>query len=214
MKILLIVPTYQYKRRYPAFLSVSDFPTGFAYLSSFLKEAGHEVFGLNLNNITGYDAAYDMVANEINRSIDEVKPDLIGTGGLAGDYKFLKDAIKVIRLKIDTPIVLGGGIVTHDAEFIFNTLKPDYAIVGEAEEAMVKLADALSNQGDIDSIDNLVYWNYAMREVGFTKTDYNYKDINELPFPDYEPFGFDDMFDNYGLATRLCSLTQDPTPDV
>jgi len=65
MKILLIVPTHNYNRAYPCFLSVSDFPTGFAYLASSLKEAGHEVHGLNLNNIIGYPSAKDMVKDKI-----------------------------------------------------------------------------------------------------------------------------------------------------
>ena len=159
MKVLLIVPTHKYKQVYPAFLSVSDFPTGFAYLTSSLRQAGHEVFGLNLNNITGYKSAYDMISNRIPLCLKEVKPDLIGIGGLSGDYKFIKDAMRVIRGETDTPIVLGGGIITHDAEFIFNLLKPDFCIIGEAEEAIVQLADMVqSGKKDFASIDNLGYW--------------------------------------------------------
>ena len=158
IRILLVVPTFKYKQGYPVFLSLSDFPTGFAYLASTLKEAGHDVIGLNLNNIVGFDSAHDMIREMIHITLEE-HFDLIGTGGLAGDYKFIKDAMGAIREETDTPIVLGGGIVTHDAEFIFKLLKPDFCIIGEAEEAIVQLANMVeSGKNEFASIDNIGYW--------------------------------------------------------
>ena len=159
MRVLLIIPTFHYNESYPYFLSVSDFPSGFAYLASSLKEAGHEVYGLNLNNITGYATAHDMISGEIRKAIKEFQPDLIGTGGLCIDYHFLKDTIQIIREETKAPIVLGGGIVNNDAEFIFNLLKPDYCIIGEGEETICKLANQLARgkYGLVD-IENIGYW--------------------------------------------------------
>jgi len=158
MKILLIVPTHNYKLIYPSFLSVSDFPAGYAYIASSLKEAGHEVFGLNLNNITGYMMASSMIFDRITKKIDEAKPDLIGMGGLCIDYAFLKDAMGFIRKHCTIPVVLGGGIINNDAEFIFNLFKPDFCILGDGEETMVKLANAIEGDEDYASIDNIGYW--------------------------------------------------------
>ena len=42
-----------------------------------------------------------------------------------------------------------------------------------------------------------------MKVTKFTGTDYKYKDINKLPFPDYEPFGIRDMLDKHSMDTRL-----------
>ncbi len=172
MKVLLIIPSFQYKGHYPSFLSFSDFPSGFGYIAGALKKAGHQVFGCNPNNKPGYKSAKEMITAEIVSSIESCKPDLIGLGGICTDYAFIKDAIKIIRETYPaTPIVLGGNIVTNDAEFIFNDLKPDYAIIGEGEEAIVKLADRLSipivvgnndtpklSDWKVDDIDNLWYW--------------------------------------------------------
>lgn len=183
MKILLIVPTHHYTEVYPVLLSVSDFPQGYAYLAASLKKAGHEVVGLNLNNITGYPSAYEMIANQIHKALETEKPDLIGIGGLCVDYSFIKDAIQVIRMFSKTPIVLGGGIINNDAEFVFNLLKPDYAVVGEGEEGIVRIASGKAIKGIIHSQE--------------------YKNLDELPFPDYEPFGIQEMLDKYSQATRL-----------
>ncbi len=179
MKVLLIIPAFQYKGHYPSYLSFSDFPSGFGYIAGALKKAGHEVYGCNPNNKPGYKSAKEMITAEIISSIESCKPDLIGLGGLCIDYAFIKDAIKVIRETYPTiPLVLGGNIVTNDAEFIFNDLKPDFAIVGEGEEVMIKLAnklelpdlldrgeDGVLLDGDrkeyinsFEDIDNLWYW--------------------------------------------------------
>ena len=159
MRVLLVIPTRNYNSQYPSFLSFSDFPSGFGYLAAVLKQAGHEVHGLNPNNIVGYVNAHQMLVDVLMKKLAEVKPELVGLGGLCIDYRFLKDAIGLIR-QVDRkiPIVLGGQIVTNDAEFIFNDLKPDFAIVGEGEEAMVALAGQLQGAKDFEKIDNLWHW--------------------------------------------------------
>ena len=98
---------YRYALEYPSFLSLSDFPSGFAYIASALKQAGHTVIGGNFNNIVGYVDAPTMLKAELTKKIKETNPELIGLGGLCTDYKFLKDAIGIIRETTKAPIVLG-----------------------------------------------------------------------------------------------------------
>lgn len=214
MKVMLCLPAFHYKNHYPAFLSLSDFPTGFAYIASALKEAGHEVIGVNPNNIVGYASAYHMVRDTIIQAIKKSQPDLIGIGGLCIDYAFLKDALGVIReVAPKVPVVMGGGIICNDAEFIMDDLKPDFCITGEAEDAIVQLV-AILNDGkkNFEAIDNLGYCKEG--KVVFTKANYNSRPLDELPFPDYEPFGVKDMMDNYGMATRLLYRYSRPYPRV
>ena len=158
MRVLLIAPTLKY-REYPQLLSLSDFPSGLAYLASSLKQAGHEVFGCNPNNIVGYVNGQAMLKAVIPQSIVQTKPDIIGLGGICTDYPFLNDAIGIIRsISPNVPIVLGGQIVTNDAEDVFNLLKPDYAISGEGEEAIVNLLEWIPKKESIPPPFNLWYW--------------------------------------------------------
>ena len=197
MRVLLVVPTFHYKDDYPHFLSLSDFPSGFAYLASSLKQAGHEVIGLNPNNITGYVSAKFMLQDVLTKKIKECQPDLIGLGGLCTDYAFLRDAIQIIRgVDPKIPIVLGGQIVTNDAEFIFNDLKPDYAVVGEGEQALKTIIIDI-NEGLID---------HGICP-GLAEPN-----LDSLPFPDYEPFGVQDMLDNHSMNTRLLYRYSRPNP--
>lgn len=203
MRVLLVIPTSFYKIEYPHYFSSQDFPVGFAYLASALQGAGHEVFGLNLNNDANYGSAFEMISARIEGSIREVRPDIIGIGGLCTDYKFIKDAIGIIReLSPDTPVVCGGGIINNDDGFIFPMLKPDFCIAGEAEEALVQLVNSIDH-GDsgYEKIDNLGYWRDGKPQ--FNKRSFNYIDIDQLRFPDYEPFNIREMLDSYSLATRI-----------
>ena len=188
MRVLLVPPTFRYATEYPAFLSLSDFPSGFGYLSASLKQAGHEVYGCSPNNIVGYPNAYMMLQDVLSKKIAEVKPDLIGLGGLCTDYKFLKDAIGIIRqTDPKLPIVLGGQIVTNDAEFIFNDLKPDYAVVGEGENSILQIIEWITEGNRFKG--NIVHSEQCP--------------LDALPFPDYSPFGIDEMLDEYSMATRM-----------
>lgn len=201
MKILLIVPTLSYTTTYPTFLSNADFPAGFAYLTAALKAAGHEVVGVNPNNRIGYCSAAEMARTLIIEGLKTYQADLIGLGGLCTDFTFLRDAIAIIREFDKTiPIVLGGGIVTHDAKFIFETLAPNYCIVGEGEEAIVALAERISAGKPVSDIPGIGYWDNA--NAVFTPERKEYVDIDKLPFPDYSPFGIDEMMDDFALAAR------------
>jgi radical SAM superfamily enzyme YgiQ (UPF0313 family) len=199
MKVILVVPTHHYSTGYPVFLSFSDFPTGFGYLASSLKQAGHKVVGCNPNNVTGYVNARTMLTDILTKCLKENKDaGLIGLGGLATDYAFLKDAISIIRANSKIPIVLGGQIVTNDAEWIYSNLKPDYAVCNEGESAIVDIAD-----NKVDAI--------VVRGIYYGQQPQN---IEKLPFPDYTPFGIESMMDNYSDATRVLYRYSRPYPRV
>ena len=51
-----------------------------------------------------------------------------------------------------------------------------------------------------------------MKVAKFTGTDYKYRDIDELPFPDYEPFGIQEMMNNHSMDTRLLYRYSRPYP--
>ena len=183
-------------------MALTDFPTGFAYLASALKAAGHEVYGLNPNNDTRFANQREMVETKLQEALANIRPDLVGTGGICTEYHFLRDAIQIIRKNSpETPIVLGGGIINNDAEFVFQALKPDFCVKGEAEEVLVELAGSLNGGARrYANIPNLGFWENG--SVQFTRLDFHYGDLNKRAFPDYEVFGAQEMMDKYWLATR------------
>ena len=201
MKILLIVPTDNYTFSYPSFIATNSFPIGFAFLASSLKSAGFEVHGLNLNNRLGFENPFQMLKALLLLSINEIKPDLICTGGLCTDYAFIKDTLALSRqFAPHTPVVLGGGIVTHDAEFVFTHLRPDFCVIGEGEEALVQLAEAIKTgeTSGYHKIPNIGFWENS--QAVFGPQDFNYPDLDLRPFPDYEPFQIKEMVEKFSFA--------------
>jgi len=201
MRILLSLPTFSYKFRYPAPFGMSDFSPGVAYVASALKAAGHEVYGLNPNNHFEFGSAKEMLDVVLTRRLQEVKPELIGLGGLCTDYAWLRDSISICRRECpEAPVMVGGGITTYDGEFIMQKLKPDFAFNGEAERAVVALAQELPNGRSLGSVPNLLWWKNGRVQANSLTTDYG--DINSLLFPDYEIFQAHETLDSYSLANR------------
>jgi len=211
MRVMLIVPTHEYIFRYPAYLSIADFPAGFAYLAAALKQAGHEVIGCNPNNDASFTSAAAMVEHYITAALRETPPDLIGIGGLCTDYPFLKHCLSICRqTSPSVPVVMGGGIINYDGEFITRALHPDFALQGDAEHTLVQLANQLeSGEQNWDSIANLWFWRHGL--LCRSKASYNMPELDTLPVPDYEPFAAEKMHSN-SLAARYLYRYTRPEP--
>lgn len=193
MRVALIVPTYEYGNPGYTYLAPCDFPTGLAFLAGALKRTGHEVIGVNVNNQPPEKPKRQALFDRLTAMLTENRPQLIGIGGLCADYAFIRDALLTLRtLAPDIPVVLGGGIVTHDAEFIFSTLHPDYCVVGEGEEALIQLVTHLETGiPAIEAIPNIGYWKDGAPQ--FTKESFVYPALDQRAWPDYEPFDIEQM---------------------
>ena len=187
MRVLLVPP----KNNYPHPGPHTDFGIGpgMPYLAGALKSAGHEVFGANTYHLWCHGSAPLTLERILRAAIKKYQPQLIGVGGMAPNYYFLRDTIFFCRqIAPDIPIVCGGGIVTYDSEFIFSHFCLDYAIIGEGEIAIVQLVEYLEKGGELGSIASLAYWKDG--EAVFNKIQYP-QNLDELPFPDYDPFDFE-----------------------
>lgn len=194
MRILMIVPNF------PGFVSMFNFPAGFGYLAAALRRAGHEVYGCNPNNDTVLGDTPELIRAHVTRALAESTPHLVCIGGLCTDYPFLRNIIPMLRdLAPQARIVMGGGIINHDAHFIFSQLHPDFCLIGEAEETLCQLvADLERGASTLTDIPNLGYW--KDNEPCFTQRDDACCDINSLAFPDYAPFGIDELIEHYSCA--------------
>ncbi len=194
--VLLVVPTHRYGREYPAPLSLADFPAGYGYLASALIAQQFTVHGLNLNNISGYSSAPEMVNYELSKALAEYSPDVIGIGGICADYHFLKDTISVVReVSPNARIVLGGGIANHDAVFVAPLLGVDCCIKGDGEKGLPDLLRIIEAGGNGTLVEGRV------------------EDLDTLPFPDYSLFNDRRMMELSVYVRYLYRYTR-PKPRV
>ncbi|MEE9524750.1 MAG: lipid biosynthesis B12-binding/radical SAM protein [Thermodesulfovibrionales bacterium] len=122
------------------------YPLGLSYLSSALKQKGHDVASLDLCFVDDIDTA-------IRQSIESFGPDVIGLSlRNIDDVSYprsvcyvdnYKDIVGLARKYSDAKIVLGGAGLTIMPEAFMKELDADYAIAGEGESAFLSLIEDL-----------------------------------------------------------------------
>lgn len=180
MKTLLISPSY-----YPQ-ANASYFPLGLAYISAYIQTQGHAVVGLNLNHVHA-----DQRDIALQQALEQPDIGVIGISGLTVAFNEIDRLIKAIRqINPRIPIVLGGGITSIEGELMMNTLKPDYAVVGEGELIFTRLLKALESHDEARKVAGIWCWD-ADNPI-FTGDGESPKNLDELPLPDLDSFGIRD----------------------
>jgi len=161
-----------------------QFPLGIAYISSALKAAGYNVYTLNLNHI-------EDVFGELEKVIKEHEIDAFMTGGISVQFNTLFELVKFTKkIKPNIINIMGGGLITADPEVAFDALEyVDFAVIGEGEITICDLAHALERGRDPSSVNGILY----KQSEQFVKTPPRQviKDIDTIPWPDYEGFELD-----------------------
>lgn len=187
MRILLIPPKSNYPDPRP---SLALPPQGIAYVAGKLRAEGHQVFGLNCSLDWMYSSPVLALEKHIRDAIELYRPDIMAIGGLSSDFRFIRDAIFVSRyVNPRIPIILGGGIVTHDPDYISNCLRPDVAIIGEAEAAVSEVLECIARNRDLDSVPNILYWRDG--KPVYTPRNFSYPELESLPYPYYDCFDYE-----------------------
>lgn len=176
MNVLILMPKIPVGQEYM-------FPLGIACVSAALKKSGYNVFTMNLN-------FYDDWQKELYSYIENNNIEIVGTGGLTADYHQINQILEYIDVSFPKVIkVLGGGIVTASTHIIFEMFPClDIAMQGEGEIAWVELMNALENQKELSEVPNLIYRNG--NELIMTRVAKDIENLDELPFPDYDGFGY------------------------
>jgi radical SAM superfamily enzyme YgiQ (UPF0313 family) len=169
MKILLVAPQF------------TIFPVGIAYIASSLKQSGYHLDGYI------YDKSSDLID-----LLQDKNYDIVATGGLSSQYAQIK-AISDITKKLNRTLIVGGGIITSEPELMSRSLNVDYAVIGEGELAIVDLLSCLAGNGDISQVKGIGYFQGG----GFILTAgrKQIEDLDALPWPDYDCFGFSAFLD-------------------
>lgn len=157
-----------------ATLTFHDEPLGIMYLSTILKKQGHQVRGVMLQHENIFDI------------VKEFNPALIGYSAM--------DCERVPILKLNAQLkqkhsgflsIIGGPLGTFSPEII-NDKYVDAVCLGECEEALPELVDALEHDSDITGIRNI--WVKADGRVYKNPMRPLTRDLDSIPFPDRTVF--------------------------
>ncbi|MBU1169046.1 MAG: B12-binding domain-containing radical SAM protein [Proteobacteria bacterium] len=154
------------------------------YLSSSLKQAGHDVEILFIPRVSRYqEDDYPEVLNRISELCRDS-----GLIGISVISHFLFPAIRLtqaLKNKRDIPVIWGGAHPTAQPSECLNYA--DMVCVGEGEEAIVELANALSSGQPYETIPNI--WSKKDNRIIQNKPRPPIRDLNSLPFPDLDIMG-------------------------
>lgn len=176
MKFLFIYPDVDVY-----YTNAGRFQRGIAYLSSWLKKAGHEVDLVWVRKLPQKE--------EFLSRIKEFNPDIIGYSSISSQTTVVKKLAGWTKeLKIFT--VWGGVHASLDPENSIMVAGIDAVCKGEADIVLPEFVNAFANGGAIDKIksfyiklnDNTIIRNPIAPLI---------EDLDQVPFPDYDLFPFD-----------------------
>ena len=164
----------------------NNFPLGIAYLASMLKVAGAHV------DIYCQDL-YHYSNNELACYLDRNEYDLIGVGFMAARFKeTILELCRVINAhKKNAWLVLGGHGPSPIPEYMLDTTQADIVAIGEAEHTIIELLEAkINGTHDAGKITGIAW--RLKNKVVVNKRRPRFLKLDEMPFPAWESFPFDD----------------------
>lgn len=180
MSILLIIPKYtnSFNEDYEYI-----FPLGLSYISASLKKARYDVDVLNLNHHSG------KIVDIINKKLDQKKYDFVATGNFAMGYVVTSTIIKAAKDHNTKPrTILGGPIISTMPKLAFEDLGVDYGVIGEGEETVVELIEAISKKKSLKRVKGIIF--RENDETLITEKRSPPANLDSLPFPDFEGLEF------------------------
>lgn len=169
---------------------------GIAYCAANLRKHGHRVSVLDLNNIRSGDST-----RRLKKAVETYRPDGIGFSVMSLSYYGSIALADELRSYYKGLIIFGGCEISAQKERVFDYSENiDIAVIGEGDVALVEIAE-LFNRGQLDKLDEVkgIVWKKNKEVIKTPRRDL-LKDLDTLPFPDYDVFGVKKL-DHYSLLT-------------
>ena len=163
---------------------------GVAYLSGALKAAGHDTRILHICEWLDYPFDLDRIESDIR----DYDPDLIAVGTGFAHYPEMGQTARRLKHALDRPIVFGGIQTTLNTKTVMaDNPWIDFGNVGEGDDSLLELVDALDRGGDTTSIPNV----WARKDgVVVPNPSRRLKDITTLPWMDLNGWEFKRITEN------------------
>ncbi len=184
------------------------------FLSSYLKQNGHEVelvfdprlFATEAIASKGLEQFFD-ITKEIVKQIEEKKPDIVGFSVFTCNYqRSLLLAREIKKANKDLPILFGGIHPTCVPERVIKEECIDIVCVGEGEDALLELLNSFEEGKTKTDIKNL--WFKKGNTVIKNSLRPLIANLDTLPFPDkklfYDVYSGFITNDYYTTSSRGC----------
>jgi len=173
------------------------YPLQVAAITAYLKRLGHEVDYMDLE-LGNSDTVGSYFQKQIEDKLEEFKPGLVAFSTYDMYYDWTNQIAKIVKDKVDVPILAGGYLATLFPEEFFNIDEIDFIGIGEGELIMEQLLIRLEENKPCDDVPGI----YVRKNGVFVENPVKnlISDINSLPFADRELFdnSLDSMQEHIG----------------
>ena len=178
MKVLLINPPIR------EWAQPNCIPLGLGYIAAVLLQEGHDVEVMDIN-------AFRWSREEVERKIKEAKFNVAGTGGIITTYRYIKWLVSVLKkYHSGKKVMVGGSVATSVPETLMGKTDTDIACIGEGEQTVRELIQALEKGSDLSLVDG-IWFRDGKGEIHINKPRDTIMNLDLLPFPAYDLFPMD-----------------------
>lgn len=161
---------------------ISWFPQGLSYIAAVLLKDGHEV------EIYSQDL-HHYPEEHLTQYLDNNRFDFIGVSVIGGYYQYRKllSISEAINKSKNRPFyVIGGHGPAPAPNYFLGTTDADMIVIGEGEETVIEIMDALENKKGFDDIKGIAFRRDG--KVVVTERRPLIQDLDSIPFPAYDLF--------------------------
>ena len=160
-------------------------PTGVVYCATAIQCAGWDVFTY-LIEYTDYEEDFDSTILKLINFIRKNNISYLCISALSADFVRVRELVASTKEALPyISIVIGGGMVSADPQFVMKNCDADYGIIGEGEISLTKLLNTLLLNKSVSNIAGLCY-RYKGQVLCNLAEDILELDL--LPFPMYNLF--------------------------
>ena len=177
------------------------FPTGLSLIAAVLFKEKHKITVLD-NYVPNVDI------NSILNEVEKQQPDyLLITGFIRNSqYGFLKSVShKLRRIAPHAIQIMGGPMATTIPKLILKNFSVNYLVIGEGEETILDLFDALQRKRDISEVKGIGFCDNRGNAI-ITEKRARIKDFSKMPLPPYELFDMGFYIDHLARTGRCWEL--------
>ncbi len=153
---------------------LGKFNQGVGYLSSVLKQRGHQTDLIHLKK--------SVKPEEFRNSLKERKPDLLAFSVSTNKFDYALELASWVKKDFGLPVIFGGIHPTISPDEVIKSESVDMLCIGEGEEALTELCDRLESDRDITNIRNI--WVKRNNRIYKNEIRPLVDDLDSLPFPD------------------------------
>ena len=183
---------------------------GLEYLSAVLLERGHDTrLVFNPKLFDNHGLTFPRIERWIGRDLDTVvrsiersRPDVVAFSANLVTYRGVRVVAEGVRRRLDVPVVVGGPMATSMPGELLATGLFDYLVMGEGEEAMADLVEALGRDRDPSTLPNV--GTIRSGQVVLNPSRPLVEEIDAIPFPDRDLFAREQALSGLIVATRGC----------